>query len=174
MDKPEVDPPAIAVESTEQPESVGERNFIRPKNRRGPKPEKLTEDLIENICKAIRLGMYIEQAAALGGICRDSFYKWVRQGVRTGNGLEGLLADRVKKALAESEARDLSRLDKAIDGGAWQAAAWKLERKFPDRWGRKLSLEHTGKEGAPIEVTCVPIERLKNIARELLIEPEEN
>jgi len=36
----------------------------------------------------------------------------------------------------------------------WQAAAWWLERTFPDRWGRRdrMAVEHSGRDGGPIEV----------------------
>jgi len=42
----------------------------------------------------------------------------------------------IEKAMGETEVRDLQQLDKHI-GKNWQAIAWRLERKFPKRWGRK-------------------------------------
>jgi transposase len=34
---------------------------------------------------------------------------------------------------------------------AWQAAAWILERRHPDRWGRRERVELTGRDGGPVE-----------------------
>jgi hypothetical protein len=44
-------------------------------------------------------------------------------------------ADAVDQAMAESEARDLAVILKAAEKN-WTAAAWRLERRFPDRYGR--------------------------------------
>jgi hypothetical protein len=35
----------------------------------------------------------------------------------------------------------------------WTAAAWILERRQPDRWGRRERIEHSGPGGKPIETT---------------------
>jgi hypothetical protein len=43
--------------------------------------------------------------------------------------------DAIKKASAEAEAKDLARIAAAADAGQWTAAAWRLERKYPQRWG---------------------------------------
>jgi len=43
--------------------------------------------------------------------------------------------------------RDVAIIAKAAAGGHWQAAAWRLERKFPDRWGRKTKLTGDGEGG---------------------------
>ena len=43
-------------------------------------------------------------------------------------------SDAVKKGLAQGEYRDLRTILTA-SGSAWQAAAWRLERRFPERWG---------------------------------------
>ena len=86
----------------------------------------------------------------------------------------------VDEALAQAEARDLLTIDKAAQGydvevvkekwenGVlverkvertrkfdWAAAAWRLERKFQTRWGRKERLEHSGPEGGPIRTEGV-------------------
>jgi len=35
---------------------------------------------------------------------------------------------------------------------SWQAAAWKLERRYPDKYGRRTRHEVTGAEGGPVEL----------------------
>lgn len=115
----------------------------------------LTDELIEKLAATIRGGAYVETAAAFCGISKDTFYRWLR----AAEGEEATelllrLSDAVKKAMAEAELRDLSVISKAAQDGVWQAAAWRLERKFNDRWGRqaKVQLEHSGPDGKPIEV----------------------
>jgi hypothetical protein len=58
----------------------------------------------------------------------------------------------VEKAKAEAEVRDVTLIDKAAKDGSWQAAAWKLERKFPNKWGRVNRTEISGPDGAPVKV----------------------
>ena len=49
--------------------------------------------------------------------------------------------DAVEKARAEAEAQKLKAIHIAATDGTWQAAAWWLERSFPDRWGRRERIE---------------------------------
>lgn len=62
----------------------------------------------------------------------------------------------IEKAQAAAEIRNLTIIQRAAgDGetGSWQAAAWILERKFPDRFGRRERINLSGAEdGDPIKV----------------------
>jgi hypothetical protein len=53
--------------------------------------------------------------------------------------------------MAEAEMRDVALIAQAAKEN-WQAAAWRLERKYPARWGRTQH-EVTGKDGKPVEIT---------------------
>jgi transposase len=101
------------------------------------RPAKLTPELQNKICDAIRAGNYLETAAAFAGIGKSTFYDWLRRGQRVSKGIYHDFSEAVEKALADSEARDVALIAKAAADGQWQAAAWRLERKFPDRWGRR-------------------------------------
>lgn len=89
---------------------------------------------------AVRAGNYMETAAAFAGIPKSTLYDWLRYGVDDRvNNLDTAFvhfSDAVKKALAESEISDLMIITRHARDN-WQAAAWRLERKFPKRWGRK-------------------------------------
>jgi hypothetical protein len=114
---------------------------------------KLTSGLIADISLAIRNGAYVETAVALCGISKQTFYRWLRQGeTEEAPDLIRKLSDAVKKGMAEAEMRDLAVIDKAAQEGEWTAAAWRLERKFPEKWGRRshVQLEHFGAGGGPI------------------------
>lgn len=111
------------------------------------RPTKLTPELQNEICRVIRAGNYIETASAYAGISKDTLYRWLKQGKRAKRGKYRDFSDAVEKALAESEIRDVTIIAKAAEDN-WQAAAWRLERKFPDRWGRKervqADVSHSG------------------------------
>ena len=54
----------------------------------------------------------------------------------------------------ESEVKDVVVISNAAVKGDWRAAAWRLERRFPDRWGvkSKVTQEISGPGGGPVEV----------------------
>ena len=84
---------------------------------------------------------------------KTTVYDWLKQGARLNDEIDKnpnikisendalliTLSNNIKKALAEAEMKDLSVIAKASEK-SWQAAAWRLERRFPDRWGRKLDV----------------------------------
>lgn len=138
--------------------------------KRGPKPvkkpvgapSKLTTELIGRMVQALRAGSYVETAAAHVGIHKDTYYRWMREGAderehiakggkpRKGKALFLALSDAVERAMADAELRDLALVSQAaLDD--WRAAAWKLERRNPSRWGRTRQ-EITGADGGPIAV----------------------
>ena len=120
------------------------------------RPTKLNKDIQNKIVTAIKMGNYIETAAAVAGINKTTLYDWLKRGEREKQRVENdsrkkirkseaiyvEFSNAVEKALAEAEARDVMLISKAANT-QWQAAAWRLERKFPDRWGRKV-IEHRG------------------------------
>jgi transposase len=113
----------------------------------GRPPIELTDELRDLIVSALKAGNYIETAAALAGVHADTLRDWVKKG-RRGDPRYESLADDVTKAIAAAEARDLSVIGRAASE-YWQAAAWRLERRFNDRWGRKNDVSLSGKNGAP-------------------------
>lgn len=146
------------------------------------RPTKLNSEIQNKIVTAIRAGNYIETAAAYAGISKSTLYDWLRRGEREKQRVEKNpryrirksekpyveFSDAVEKALAEAEIRDVAIIAKAAEEH-WQAAAWRLERKFPERWGRKDRHEITGRDGGPIEVEAAR----EKLASELLKLAEE-
>lgn len=114
------------------------------------RPEKLTPELQQKIVDAIRMGAYIETAAAYAGINKSTLYDWMKRGARAKSGKYKEFSNAIEKALAESEMRDLAVIAKASQEN-WQAAAWRLERKFPDRWGRRKAKSEIEKIEAETE-----------------------
>lgn len=105
------------------------------KNKVG-RPTKLSEEIETKIVAAIRGGNYMETAAAFAGISKDTLFAWLRDGERGKSPELIKFSDSVKKALAESEVIPLSRISEAGKTN-WQAEAWRLERRFPQRWAKR-------------------------------------
>ncbi len=132
------------------------------------RPTLLEPERIKRIVQAISAGNYIETAAAYAGITKSSLFKWLRRGAqerdRCENGGRARIREApfrefvilVEKAMADSETRDVALIATAA-ATQWQAAAWRLERKYPHRWGRRERLEHSGPGGGPIEVESVVV-----------------
>jgi hypothetical protein len=88
----------------------------------------LTADVVDEIGRLVAAGARAEEAAAAAGVSRTSYYRWMAAG--------GELRDRVERARAESEVVLVIRIARAAERGSWQAAAWLLERQWPERWAR--------------------------------------
>ncbi len=115
----------------------------------GRKP-KLTPELQKTLCDAIAGGNYNDVAAEYAGIGTTTFYRWMEQGEQAESGMYRDLWDAVKKAASQAEVRNVAIIE--LDP-SWQSKAWLLERKHFDRWGKKESLEHTGKDGGELVIT---------------------
>lgn len=115
------------------------------------RPTKLTPKLQEQIVSYLRAGAYVETAAAAAGIAKDTLYAWLRRGA-AGEEPFARFAAAVEEAQAKSELRDLAIIGKAAET-EWTAAAWRLERKYPDRYGRRARIEHSGHDRVTIAVT---------------------
>jgi hypothetical protein len=103
------------------------------------RPTKLTPEAQEQITSLVRAGASSEVAAQAAGIGRRTFTRWMQLGesARTGSALRGFY-DAVERARAEAESVLVTRIAQAASRGSWPAAAWLLERRFPERW-MKLS-----------------------------------
>jgi transposase len=116
---------------------------------------KLTGDLIERITRLIGDGNYIEVACAAVGIGKTTFYRWLERGEKAETGVYRDFWNAVKKAEAESESKYVGVIRDAANSGTWQAAAWWLERRYPDRWGKKDQMALTGKDGGALVIEYV-------------------
>jgi hypothetical protein len=116
------------------------------------RPEKLTPEVQQRIVDSLRMGNYIETASAYAGITKSTLYEWMKRGAREKRGKYKEFSNAVEKAMAEAEMWDVALIAQAAKEN-WQAAAWRLERKYPARWGRKTQHEVTGKDDKPVEIT---------------------
>lgn len=137
-----------------------EEKFVRPTGARmhkknlenGGRPTKFNQEIADQIIQYIMLGSYVETAAMAAGIHKHTFYEWLKRGAHDKAAKKttqwSRFNDAVTNALGKSEQRDLLKVDKASERD-WRAAAWKLERRAPRRWGPKAAMKIEGgdKEG---------------------------
>jgi coproporphyrinogen III oxidase len=126
----------------------------RTKNgKRIGRPTKLTAKLTDRICEFIRGGNYISTACAACGISTVTFNDWKARGEKEEEPYSTFLAA-LKKAEVDCETRLLAIVDKAAEKN-WPAAMTLLERRDPDKWGRRTRQEITGKGGGPVEFRVI-------------------
>jgi transposase-like protein len=137
------------------------------------RPTKLTDELSETICKAIRLGLTIEQAARHAGITDRTLYRWKKQGQETKKGAFCQFCQALQQAEIEAEMLHLQRMHYAAIGNyeqvevrkvikadgtvetteirkkqpQWKASAWILERRYPEKYGRVKPVGPNGYDG---------------------------
>ncbi len=119
------------------------------RRRRAGRPDLLTDEVQRTIVGALRLGHYMETAAALAGVNKDTVYGWLKRGARVRAGRvppskqtdfdkrAAAFSDAVSRAMAEAESILLGYIARAA-AEDWRAAAWRLERRAPERWGRRV------------------------------------
>ena len=101
--------------------------------KRGAKG-KYTADRIGLIEKALRLGCTYKLACSYAGIAFETFNTWRSE--------KPEFSDLIKKAEGEAAVRWLQTIEDAASDGAWQASAWRLERRYPQDYGK--GLKHSG------------------------------
>ena len=91
------------------------------------RPPKLDEDKRTTIVTVLTLGGTIALAARTVGCCPRTIYNTATRDPEFGK--------RMQRARANHELKLLKRIDDAAsDPKYWRAAAWQLERMYPDRY----------------------------------------
>lgn len=98
----------------------------------GGRPSKATIDNQGIICQAIASGAPRRLAAQAVGMHEATLYRHLA------NNHE--FREQVEKAEGQFVARNVALIQKAAIE-TWTAAAWLLERRYPDEFGRKLQTE---------------------------------
>ncbi|HKE79025.1 MAG TPA: hypothetical protein VKB54_06940 [Solirubrobacteraceae bacterium] len=123
-----------------------------PPRKRVGRPTALTPELAERLVELLRAGSHPDVACKVVGIGRRTYYRWLARGQsnRARDRPYADLRDRIGQARAEAEARAVAQIARA-GADDWRAAAWFLERGFPDRWGRPAERERLIEIPAPAE-----------------------
>ena len=109
--------------------------------RRRGQPTKLTPERQRIILETLRVGATFEAAAGRAGVALGTIHDWRARGRgdkkdRPVTKLYADFAAAVDEALADAEIRMVATIRKAGQQH-WNAVAWILERRWPDRYGRR-------------------------------------
>ena len=125
--------------------------------RKQGRPTKLVQATRERLVKAIAEGNYYDDACAYAGISYKAFRDWMVAGEAKKGPLFIQLFQEVKKAEADAVIRMTGQWQQAMTiPGNWQAIATFLERRYPEKWGRR-TIEVTGKGGGPLQHQVVMV-----------------
>lgn len=91
---------------------------------------KYTPETVEKLVTAVKLGATYDLACGYAGISEDTFYRWMNT--------KPEFSDTIKGAEGAGAIIWLGKIEKAASEGNWQAAAWKLERRYPEKFGRSV------------------------------------
>ncbi len=127
------------------------------------RPCGLTPERESLLMAAIARGLPLKEAASLAGISYDTLNRW-RNEAQAENAPPEFrhFCEALKRAQAAAVDILLGRIQEAAQRGDWKAAAWILERRHPDAWGRQQRVEHSGPNGSPIATVSVSPQEARN------------
>jgi transposase len=95
------------------------------------------QDLIKQLLSAIEDGNYLETACHLAGLSHVTVHNWKKRG-EAGESPFDVFVKSVKEAEARAEAKMLANVRRASElPQFWAAGMTVLERRHPDRWGKR-------------------------------------
>lgn len=92
---------------------------------------KLTPKVQSAICAAVEAGATYELAAKAAGVTYETLRVW-----RESKAAFSVALDEAEGRAAQRWLRVIERA--AVEDGSWHAAAWKLERRYPESYGRQV------------------------------------
>ena len=128
---------------------------------------KLTEELIEVMCDLKAKGMHNKDICMAVGIHEATLYRWLN---KPSCKLHRALGEQFKKAESKYKQELLESIrETALSKPRyWTAAAWLLERKYPEEFGRpetranKAAAEEAPKIVLGVEVRATPSDAVDN------------
>ena len=110
-------------------------------------------------------GGYRQAAAASAGVSKSVFFEWMKE--------DKEFAERVKRAERDAEQALVAQI-RAHATTTWTAGAWLLERRRPDRWGKRDFAKTEVRLSTSTEgLGSLPREQRIELLRELLRKEED-
>lgn len=125
------------------------------------RPSKLTPEVKARLVQAIEAGNYYEAACGYAGITYTTFRNWMIKGENAKSGTYREFFEAITRAETVAEVRMVAQWQQHMPED-YRAIRDFLERRFPERWGRKdkVQQEISGPDGGPIQ--WVDLVRLAN------------
>ena len=94
-------------------------------------------DTVQTLLAAVQDGNYRETACRLAGISKVTFYNWLKR-ADAGDEAAQAFVNALEKAEAEAERTLVANVTRASHSPQfWAAGMTLLERKMPEKWGRR-------------------------------------
>ncbi len=122
---------------------------------------KCTQELIDKAAEMKRHGLTNRDICQAVGIAEQTFYRWIN---KPANRLHRSLSEALKKAEAEYKGELLESIMETATrqkNPQWTAAAWLLERKYPDEYAQTTRKNEDAGEDAPQIVLGVTVQAVK-------------
>lgn len=125
----------------------------------------LTPEIIDLIVRHVATGAAVDTAAAAVGVDGSTLRKWLLRGrdalmadeIPESERLFAELIHQVNGVLARFEIEALERIGRHADLD-WRAEAWILEKKFPETYGKRSTLEIGNKPGEAFRVDAAGLD----------------
>jgi len=127
------------------------------------RPSKLTPEVQEKICEAIRLGAVYEHACNYAGIRYTTFRNWILRGEQSKSGKYFEFLNAIKKAEGTATSKWLGMIEESAEKGNWQAAAWKLERRYFGSYGKQTK-QQIQSQNIEVDLSTLTDEQIKRLA----------
>ncbi len=128
------------------------------------RPSKLTDETVEKLVEMIELGATYAHACNYAGVSYDSFNSWRNQGKNAKNGKYLKFLNIIKKAEGNATRKWLKVIeDAAEESRNWVAAAWLLERRYPDDFGKQIR-QKVESRNINYDISELTEEQLKRLA----------
>lgn len=124
------------------------------KKNKGGRKSKIDAELIEKASTLVRSGCFNDTVAHFLGISPRTLYNWMEWGREAQEKEEWNeyrhFYERMRQAESHAEASCVMGIFKA-GKRQWQAFAWYLERKYPDRWGFRKRKDEGDDRRSPLD-----------------------
>ncbi len=130
---------------------------------------KLNKKVIERAKELASNGNYDYVIAGAIGIGRRTFYTWLKRGEEDYERGVSSLYRQFYEAMEESRSFAETEAVKGIlEAGKkqWQALAWFLERRYPERWGLKKRSDDPDEQDATLKELVDAIRKAANVQSE--------
>ena len=119
------------------------------------RPTKATPAVVARIVEAIEIGMTLQHVCQLVNIDYSTFAGWMKRG-REGDAKYLDIFKKVKRAESKCVLNALEVIrSAAVEEKNWTAAAWILERKYPELYGKNRMQSDTV-QSIELKITGLP------------------
>ncbi|MGI8552841.1 MAG: hypothetical protein ACR2PL_18945 [Dehalococcoidia bacterium] len=117
---------------------------------------KYTPEAVEKLTHAIALGATYKLAANYAGIDYDTLRVWRET--------KPAFSVALKEAEGKATMGWLRKVEEAAEAGVWQAAAWKLERRYPEEYALNRQQQVRSEPHQAITIREIIVERPADMA----------